>query len=106
MVCRCGVEVLTHVNQAARPSGMLVVVADGTWLERCLEQGAISEQISVTITRQDKKVTITLGVAPESLDRLDRALAQFEDFCTVSQSVRTGIPFTVTVVSPDGRVVK
>ena len=52
------------------------------------------------------KVTITLGVAPESLGRLDRALAQFEDFCIVSQSVRTGIPFTVTVKSPDGRVLK
>lgn len=52
------------------------------------------------------KVTITLGVVPESLAHLDRALAQFEDFCTVSQSVRAGIPFTVTVRSPDGRVLK
>jgi organic hydroperoxide reductase OsmC/OhrA len=52
------------------------------------------------------KVTITLGAAPESLPNLDRALAQFEDFCTVSQSVRTGIPFTVSVKSPDGRVLK
>lgn len=51
-------------------------------------------------------VAITLGVAPETLGHLDRALAQFEDFCTVSQSVRTGIPFTVTVRSPDGRVLK
>ena len=50
--------------------------------------------------------TITLGVAPESLNHLDRALAQFEDFCTVSQSVRSGIPLTVTVKSPDGRVLK
>lgn len=52
------------------------------------------------------KVAITLGVAPESLAHLDRALAQFEDFCTVSQSVQTGIPFTVTVRSPDGRMLK
>jgi organic hydroperoxide reductase OsmC/OhrA len=52
------------------------------------------------------KVAMTLGVAPESLSHLDRALAQFEDFCTVSQSVRAGIPFTVTVKSPDGRVLK
>jgi uncharacterized OsmC-like protein len=51
-------------------------------------------------------VTMTLGAAPESLAHLDRALAQFEDFCTVSQSVRTGIPFTVTVKAPDGRVLK
>lgn len=52
------------------------------------------------------KVTITLGVAPESLGHLDQALAQFEDFCTVSQSVQTGIPYTVTVKSPNGRVLK
>lgn len=52
------------------------------------------------------KVTITLGVAPESLSHLEQALAQFEDFCTVSQSVRAGIPFTATVKSPDGRVLK
>lgn len=52
------------------------------------------------------KVTMTLGVAPESLSRLDRALAQFEDFCTVSQSVRTGIPLSVTVKGPDGSVLK
>jgi uncharacterized OsmC-like protein len=52
------------------------------------------------------KVTMTLGVAPESLGHLDRALAQFEDFCTVSQSVRAGIPFTVAVMAPDGRLLK
>ncbi len=52
------------------------------------------------------KVTITLGTAPEALRHLDRALSEFEDFCTVSQSVRAGIPFTVTVKSPDGRVLK
>lgn len=52
------------------------------------------------------KVTITLGAAPETLPHLDRALAQFEDFCTVSQSVRSGIPFTVTVKGPDGGVLK
>ncbi|MDP1751499.1 MAG: OsmC family protein [Reyranella sp.] len=51
-------------------------------------------------------VTLTLGVAPETLGHLDRALAQFEEFCTVSQSVKAGIPFTATVVAPDGRVLK
>jgi organic hydroperoxide reductase OsmC/OhrA len=52
------------------------------------------------------KVAITLGVPPESIGHLDRALTQFEDFCTVSQSVRTGIPFSVSVKSPDGRILK
>lgn len=52
------------------------------------------------------KVDIALGVPPESLARLDRALAQFADFCTVSQSVKAGIPLAVTVTAPDGRVLK
>jgi len=52
------------------------------------------------------EIGIELGLEPESLGHLERALAQFEDFCTVSQSVRAGIPFTVTVRGPDGRVLK
>ncbi len=52
------------------------------------------------------RVVITLGVEPETLGHLDRALAQFEDFCTVSQSVQSGIPYSVTVNGPDGQVVK
>jgi uncharacterized OsmC-like protein len=63
-----------------------------------------NESHRLRVTRID--VTITLGTAPESLDHLERALAQFEDFCTVSQSVRTGIPFSVTVKAPDGRRLK
>lgn len=51
-------------------------------------------------------VAITLGVTPESLGHLERALAQFEDFCTVTQSVRAGIPCTVTVRAPDGSMLK
>ena len=51
-------------------------------------------------------VALTLGVAPETLGHLDRALAQFTDFCTVSQSVQAGIPFTVAVLAPDGRLLK
>ena len=51
-------------------------------------------------------VAMTLGVAPDSLAHLDRALSEFEEFCTVSQSVRAGIPFTVTVKGADGHVLK
>lgn len=46
--------------------------------------------------------SIHLGVVASSLQHLDRALAQFEEFCTVTQSVRQAIPVRVTVVDADG----
>jgi uncharacterized OsmC-like protein len=51
-------------------------------------------------------VTITLGNAPQSSDQLQRALAQFEDFCTVSQSVHVGIPLSVTIRDHNGRTLR
>ncbi|MDE2228333.1 MAG: OsmC family protein [Alphaproteobacteria bacterium] len=78
------------------------------------DPGALTATATCEIGRNERnrlrvtgiKVTITLRAPPEGLAHLDRALAQFEDFCTVSQSVRTGIPLTVTVKAADGRVVK
>jgi uncharacterized OsmC-like protein len=49
---------------------------------------------------------IMLGAPPDGLPHLDRALAQFEEFCTVSESVRAGVPLTVNVLGPDGRTLK
>ena len=78
------------------------------------DPGPLTAMAICEIGRNDKnrlrvtgiKVTMALGVAPESLSHLDRALAQFEDFCTVSQSVRNGVPLTVTIKGPDGRILK
>lgn len=47
-------------------------------------------------------VTIHLGAAPDTLQHFDRCLAQFEDFCVVTESVRHGIPVGVRVVDPAG----
>lgn len=52
------------------------------------------------------QVSLTLGVAAAGLQHLDRALAQFEAFCTVTQSVGAGIPITVQVQDADGVVLK
>ena len=78
------------------------------------DPGTLKATAVCEIGRNDKNrlrvtgidVRMTLGVAPESLGHLERALAQFQDFCTVSKSVEAGIPFKVTVSAPDGRVVK
>jgi uncharacterized OsmC-like protein len=49
---------------------------------------------------------IRMGVLAESLDQVDHVLAQFEEFCTVTQSVRQGIPITVEVFDSAGQQLK
>ncbi len=51
-------------------------------------------------------VKLNLGVPRASLEHLDRALSQFEEFCTVSQSVRQGIPVTIEVFDSAGEQLK
>lgn len=49
---------------------------------------------------------ITLGVAANTLQHLDRALMQFEEFCTVTQSVRLAVPVRITVVDAEGQILR
>ena len=51
-------------------------------------------------------VAITLGAPVASLTRIDQVLAQFERFCTVSESVKAGIPITVAVRDASGERLK
>ncbi|MBC5783196.1 OsmC family protein [Ramlibacter sp. USB13] len=48
-------------------------------------------------------VELQLGVPWARLKHADRALAQFEDFCVVTQSVRGGIDVRVRVVDSAGQ---
>ena len=48
------------------------------------------------------EVEIALGVPASELRLLDRALAQFEDFCVVTQSVKAAIPVPVRVIDGAG----
>lgn len=52
------------------------------------------------------QVEIRLGAAAAGLAHLERALSQFEGFCTVSQSVGQGIPIEVAVYDGAGVKVK
>ena len=47
-------------------------------------------------------VAIVLGADARDLKRIDRVLAQFECFCTVSESVKAGIPVEVCVNDRSG----
>lgn len=50
----------------------------------------------------DIAVTIRLGKGAAEITHLDRILEQFEPFCTVSQSIRHGIPISVAVEDGQG----
>ena len=47
-----------------------------------------------------------LGVKASQLDHLDRVLDQFQEFCTVTQSVGQGIPIHIQVVDVTGLILK
>ncbi|MFZ5509245.1 MAG: OsmC family protein [Pseudomonadota bacterium] len=53
----------------------------------------------------DLQVTIHLAETAERLQHLERAAAQFEDFCTVTESIRRGIPVSVEVRDAQGALV-
>jgi len=51
-------------------------------------------------------VKLTLGAPRARFEHLERVLGQFEDFCTVSQSVRQGIPVAIEVYDSTGERLK
>lgn len=69
------------------------------------DAGRLTARASCRIGRNDAgrlrihgiEVEITLGAPAAGLDRIDRVLEQFERFCTVSESVKAGVPVTVGV---------
>lgn len=52
------------------------------------------------------KAALTIGVPGDTLEHLERVLGSFEDYCTVTQSVKAGIPVTVSVFDAHGAQLK
>ncbi|QNK02762.1 OsmC family protein [Dyella telluris] len=69
------------------------------------EPGTLGAKARLTLTRNEHGrlrithigVDLQLADPAETLEHLDRVLAQFEDFCIVTQSVRQGIKVDVNV---------
>jgi uncharacterized OsmC-like protein len=51
-------------------------------------------------------IDLRLGKEAASIEHLDRVLAQFEEFCTVSMSVQQGIALTIRVEDSTRRALK
>ena len=74
----------------------------------------ISAEVTVEIGRnadnrlriKTLRAVLTLGQPAAALQHLDRALASFEDFCTVTQSVRGSIDVEVQVHDASGARLK
>ena len=73
---------------------------------RTTVESTVSRNAENRLRVQRIAVRITLGVAGSSLQHLDRALAQFESFCTVAESVRQAIPVDVQVYDSTGARLK
>lgn len=72
--------------------------------------GTLRAEVTGELTRNEKgrvrigryDVTIRLADQAGAIQHFDRCLAQFEDFCVVTESVRQGIPVGVRVVDAGG----
>lgn len=78
------------------------------------DPGALKATATPEMGRNEEKrlrimainVKLELGQAAGDIEHLDRVLAQFEAFCTVSMSVRQGIAINVQVQDAAGTVLK
>ncbi|MDN7126062.1 OsmC family protein [Pseudidiomarina sp. 1APR75-33.1] len=75
------------------------------------DPGKVSAKVKGDMERVDGRwrvthlfVELALGNRAAAIDKLDRILGQFEDFCVVTQSVRSGIEVAVTILDEDGLV--
>jgi uncharacterized OsmC-like protein len=72
----------------------------------CQVQAEVGRNADSRVRVLSLTATLTLGVAAARLEHLDRVLASFESYCTVTQSVRAAIPVTVQVVDASGAMLK
>jgi uncharacterized OsmC-like protein len=64
---------------------------------RCTVTAEVGRNADNRLRVLNMTARIQMGVAASALEQVDHVLAQFEEFCTVTQSVRQGIPISVEV---------
>jgi len=77
-----------------------------------VEVRSLAARASGTLVRNPEKrlrigrleVVLVLGLDEADREKAREALARFEDFCTVTASVRQGLPVGVRVESPTGEL--
>jgi uncharacterized OsmC-like protein len=108
-------------NQGPNPARLLAA-AVGNCLAASLvfairkfreEPGQVSAAVKATLDREEGRwrvshiaVELHLGNNANSIPHIQRALAQFEDFCVVTQSVRKGIAVDVKVIDKTGAILE
>ena len=70
----------------------------------CTVQATVGRNAEGRLRVLGMNVVLTLGVAAQTLAHLERAVRQFEDFCTVTRSVDAAIPISVEVRDAAGKV--
>jgi uncharacterized OsmC-like protein len=76
--------------------------------------GQLTTSVTAHMERNEAKrlrvgsvdVVIQFDSPADAMEHLDRVLEQFEDFCVVTQSVRSGFPVNVTVRDGSGKLLK
>lgn len=73
------------------------------------DAGELTATVTGTVDRVGKFQRITqlnvqmqLGAASADLPNLDKVVSQFENFCTVTESVRSGVPVSIEILDSEG----
>jgi len=119
-VPRLSTDAMPPLGRGSGPdSEMLLMAAVGNCLSASLafslrkfknDDVPIRTTVDTTLARDERgrlrvqsmAVDIRLGVPANTLRFADRAIGQYEEFCTVTQSVRVAIPVTVRVFDSTG----
>jgi uncharacterized OsmC-like protein len=69
---------------------------------RCTVEAEVGRNAEGRMRVLQLQARLQLGVPAAALEHLDRVLSQFEEFCTVTQSVRQGLPVQLEVWDAEG----